>query len=86
MKAVSTSETWVSLSETMRCNISEDCHIHTRHPENLKSHLILNLESFYTEHIGIAGLLFVTASQNTFGEKSKKKKRGELARTLTTSP
>jgi hypothetical protein len=38
MKAVSKSETSVNLYQTIRRNIPEDCHLHTRRHENLKSH------------------------------------------------
>jgi hypothetical protein len=38
MEAVHTSETSVNLYQTTRRKISEGCHLHTRHLENLKSH------------------------------------------------
>jgi hypothetical protein len=37
MEAVSTSETSVYIYETTRRSILEDCHLHTRRDENLKS-------------------------------------------------
>jgi hypothetical protein len=40
MEAASTSETSVNLYQTTRRNYPEDSHLHTRHRENLKSHLI----------------------------------------------
>jgi hypothetical protein len=39
MEADSTSETSVNVDQTARCYILEDSHLHTRHRENLKSHL-----------------------------------------------
>jgi hypothetical protein len=39
MEAISTSETLANLYETTRRNIPEDSHLHTRHRENLKSHV-----------------------------------------------
>jgi hypothetical protein len=41
MEAVSTSITSVNFYETVRRNIPEDSHLHTRRRENLKSHLVL---------------------------------------------
>jgi hypothetical protein len=38
-EVVSTSETSVIFSQTIRRNIPEDSHLHTRRRENLKSHL-----------------------------------------------
>jgi hypothetical protein len=42
MEAASTSETSVNFYQTTRRNIPEDSHLHTRHRENLKSHLFTN--------------------------------------------
>jgi hypothetical protein len=39
MEAVSTSEIWVNIYQTIRRNNPEDSHLHTRSRENLKSHL-----------------------------------------------
>jgi hypothetical protein len=39
MEATSTSETSVNFYQTIRRNIPEDSHLHTRRRENLKSHL-----------------------------------------------
>jgi hypothetical protein len=39
MEAVSTSEASVNFYQTTRSNIPEDSNLHTRHRENLKSHL-----------------------------------------------
>jgi hypothetical protein len=41
MEAVNTSETSVSFYETTWRNSPEDSHLHTRHPENLKSHKMI---------------------------------------------
>jgi hypothetical protein len=41
MEEVLTSETSVNFYETARRNIPEDCHLHTRRRENLKSHKAL---------------------------------------------
>jgi hypothetical protein len=38
MAAVSTSEASFDFFQTIRRNIPEDSHLHTRHRENLKSH------------------------------------------------
>jgi hypothetical protein len=40
-------ETSVSFYQTARRNIAEDSHLHTRHRENLKSHLIFNSDFSY---------------------------------------
>jgi hypothetical protein len=40
MEAVSSSETAVSIYQIIWRNILEDSHLHTRHRENLKSHLV----------------------------------------------
>jgi hypothetical protein len=39
IEAVSTSQTLVNFYHTSWCNIPEDSHLHTRHCENLKSHV-----------------------------------------------
>jgi hypothetical protein len=41
MQAVHSSEALVFFNETTRRNTPEGCHLHTLHPENLKSHFIL---------------------------------------------
>lgn len=38
MEAVNTSETSANFYKTILCNSPEDCHLHTHHHENLKSH------------------------------------------------
>jgi hypothetical protein len=38
MEAVRTAETSVYFYETTRCHMPEECHDHTRHRDNLKSH------------------------------------------------
>jgi hypothetical protein len=38
IEAVSSSETSVNICQTTRRNIPEDCHLHIRRRENLKSH------------------------------------------------
>jgi hypothetical protein len=42
MEALNTSETSLNLYQTARCNIPEDSHLHTRRPENLKSHFTIS--------------------------------------------
>jgi hypothetical protein len=42
MKAVHVSETPIYFNETTRCYISEGCHLHTLHRENLKSQVGLD--------------------------------------------
>jgi alpha/beta superfamily hydrolase len=39
MKEVRTSETSVTFYEPTRRDVPESCHFHTRHHENLKSHI-----------------------------------------------
>jgi hypothetical protein len=39
MEAASTSETFVNFHQTTQRNNPEDSHLHTRHHENLKSHM-----------------------------------------------
>jgi hypothetical protein len=38
MEEVISSESSVNMYQTIRCNIPEDSHLHTRRRENLKSH------------------------------------------------
>jgi hypothetical protein len=41
MEVVRTYETSVHFNETARCQDPENCHLHTRRRENLKSHVTL---------------------------------------------
>jgi hypothetical protein len=41
MEAVSSSETGINIYQTASCQTPEDCHFHTRHRDNLKSHNVV---------------------------------------------
>jgi hypothetical protein len=44
-EAASTSEMSINFYQTAWCNIPEDSHLHTRHHESLKSHILDSLYS-----------------------------------------
>jgi hypothetical protein len=54
MQAASTSETLVNFYQTTRRNNPEDCHLHTRRRENLKSHKLHDHRSILRCSISIA--------------------------------
>jgi hypothetical protein len=61
MEAVRTSETSVYFIDTIRCNISEDYHLHTRRRENLQSHKFIfcfSLPPLYLWRVLVAEISF----------------------------